>query len=673
MFTSLLLTALLAAPSYHWQVIPIDGGGSIECLAVSPHHPAVMLAGCDVGGVHRSFDSGHTWVPVNTGLVSDADLAVADIAFHPTDPDLVYLATGKCFGRPSGDYGGLFVSEDGGLSWQLRSREVKFAGHADQRQRGKVLLVDPFVPDRIWAATAWDGVMISDDQGRTWRRLGPTDHFLTALGRTVDGTLYVGSIPHVGCAGGLYTISLQNPQWTQLTDRPVRDLAVASSEPGRVLLTTPNEGLLLSEDFGRTWVNVSPAGFCDRLRADSVAFSPSHPRVAVATGVEKHWQTRHPDVYLSLDHGRTWQPMVTKPAEQVSLVPWWAGVDRFGFNPHCVAFDPHTARRVWIGDWYAVWGTTDGAASWFGGPRGLRTTVTRQLALDPDDPNHAYLGMADIGVFRVDAAPLAAVALGANSTGISSVRGLTCRRGPNGVTVVVSHGQGVWLQDQLGHWTAGEGQAPAELGRLLTLRGGALVAECDGQPLQLSRDAGRSWSAWGTPAIPGLRLPVWLDEAQRVGMAWHPERGFHLTRDGGSTWGAVTTDLPDLTFGGRQHKFLRALAAQPGRQPVLYAANRAAVWRSLDEGRTFERVFAQSVYDLTVDPSTGRVYACATGYWYDSFQPGLYVSDDRGETWSKVAIDLPVGQLFGTIQVDPRNGRVWLGSQGNVGLIGDPQ
>ncbi len=172
MTLGLMLLCLAAAPGYQWRVVPLDGGGSIECLALSPHDPGLLLAGSDVGGVQRSTDGGRTWTLANRGLRHDADVAIADLEFHPTEPNLVYAATGKCFGRPTGDWGALLLSADAGRSWSLQSNAVRFSGHGTGRQRGDLLVTDPRRPDWLWAATAWDGVMLSRDRGRTWTVLG---------------------------------------------------------------------------------------------------------------------------------------------------------------------------------------------------------------------------------------------------------------------------------------------------------------------------------------------------------------------------------------------------------------------------------------------------------------------------------------------------------------------
>jgi len=675
MTAALLLLCLAAPPAYQWRVVPVDGGGSIECLALSPHHPGLLLAGSDVGGVQRSLDGGRTWSIANAGMRHDADVAVADLEFHPTAPDVVYAATGKCFGRPTGDWGALLISLDGGQSWQQRSNAVRFSGHGTGRQRGDLLVTDPQRPDWLWAATAWDGVMLSRDRGQTWTSLGLSGYFLVALRRGADETLYAAAEAQDGRPGGLFRKPNGPGGWEKLYEGSVRGMAIG---PGRVLIATPDAGLILSEDGGRNWVNVTPSGFADRLTADTVEFSPSHPQIGLATGVERQWQRRHPSVFLTLDGGRTWQPMVAPELVNVSTGDWWNGSGWFGFHPHCAMFDPTDPRRAWFGDWYNVWATHDGAASWFSGHSGLRTAVVRHLALDPTDRNSVWLGLADIGVFRAEADPAAALAAGGNASPINSVPGLACRREGDRTAVYISRGNTLWRQVQRYEWKAVVGTAPGTLGRLRTLPDGDILAEVEGYPPHVTEDGGQSWRPWGTvPRRNGrdvrLGLPAPIDPSCRAAFAIGDDDGLYLTDDGGAHWRPIDADLPDIDHGGRRSKHLLRLAARSGPQPVLYAANLLALWRSDDRGESWARILPEPVKSMAVDTKLGRLYVATAGAWYDRYPARLRCSDNNGNSFQTIDDNLPTHRLIQTILPDPRvPGRVWLGTQGNAAVVGEP-
>ena len=67
------------------------------------------------GGVWRTQDEGLTWAAMGNGQLES--IGVTDIAFHPTDPDRLWIATGD---GDSGDTRsiGIWTSADGGYNWE---------------------------------------------------------------------------------------------------------------------------------------------------------------------------------------------------------------------------------------------------------------------------------------------------------------------------------------------------------------------------------------------------------------------------------------------------------------------------------------------------------------------------------------------------------------------------
>ncbi len=88
------------------------------CVRGFAFHGQRLYAAVEVGGVLRSDDGGDRWA-LAPGSDGNPDLSgppepfvypdVHDIAVHPSDPDLVFAATG----------GGLYRSNDGGATWTL--------------------------------------------------------------------------------------------------------------------------------------------------------------------------------------------------------------------------------------------------------------------------------------------------------------------------------------------------------------------------------------------------------------------------------------------------------------------------------------------------------------------------------------------------------------------------
>ena len=115
-------------------------------------------------------------------------IGVTDIAFHPTDPNRLWIATGD------GDFGdtrsiGIWTSADTGASWTATGLDwAPFMGRTLSR-----ILVHPDHPDTLWAASSL-GIYRSVDGGDQWSRTltgnmaslevhpGDPEHLLAAPG-----------------------------------------------------------------------------------------------------------------------------------------------------------------------------------------------------------------------------------------------------------------------------------------------------------------------------------------------------------------------------------------------------------------------------------------------------------------------------------------------------------
>ena len=81
------------------------GGGWIQSTCLDPADPNRIHLGCDVGGYYRSDDLGGRWTIHNTGLT---DYFVQCLAVCPDDPTVIL----------AGCEGGLHRSADGGATWE---------------------------------------------------------------------------------------------------------------------------------------------------------------------------------------------------------------------------------------------------------------------------------------------------------------------------------------------------------------------------------------------------------------------------------------------------------------------------------------------------------------------------------------------------------------------------
>ena len=176
--------------------------GSVGAIAVAPSDPNVLYVGSGEGlqrpdlsvgdGIYRSADGGVTWA--HLGLRDGQQ--IAQLLVDPRDANRVFAAV---LGHPYGpnEERGVFRSTDGGTTWQKVLYKDANTGAVD-------LAFDPSDPDVLyavlWAArqAPWEdgwtlpednGLYKSGDNGLTWRRIGaglPTA--ADGLGRIGIGT-----------------------------------------------------------------------------------------------------------------------------------------------------------------------------------------------------------------------------------------------------------------------------------------------------------------------------------------------------------------------------------------------------------------------------------------------------------------------------------------------------
>ncbi|MEO6726161.1 MAG: hypothetical protein ABIU20_10320 [Blastocatellia bacterium] len=127
----------------------------INAIAVHPSQPDRVFLGTEDNGVLISTDGGETYESSNAGFVNRRVPAV--LADNKV-PGRVYA--GVLF---DGLNGGLFISEDSGITWQQSSNGMGVRDVYSMTQ-------SPVHPDTIYAGTN-HGVFRSDDQGRNWMQV----------------------------------------------------------------------------------------------------------------------------------------------------------------------------------------------------------------------------------------------------------------------------------------------------------------------------------------------------------------------------------------------------------------------------------------------------------------------------------------------------------------------
>ncbi len=168
----------------------------------------------------RTDNGGATWRPIQQGMINDSDVMTLNV--DRREPTTVFATA--CTG--------IWRSRNSGGSW------TKVLGIPSVSRRTRAFAQDLSRPDTLYAGTT-DGVYISEDDARTFVRT-------TSAGLVVNALVSLGG--------------------------------------GRVLAGVEGEGMLLSTDFGRTWI-ASNDGFRERLVRQILPDEP-RGRLLALTGAD---------------------------------------------------------------------------------------------------------------------------------------------------------------------------------------------------------------------------------------------------------------------------------------------------------------------------------------------------------------------------------------------------
>ncbi len=166
-------------------------------------HMWTLIDGGPESALYKSTDAGMTWKKLKAGLPV-TEMGRIGLAISPVDSNVLY-ATVEAADRK----GGIFRSSDRGGSWERRN---EFDAAAMYYAR---IVADPKDVDRIYVMNVF--LMVSDDGGRTIRRLGEKS-------KHVDNhDIWINNTDHylVGCDGGVYESHDRGANWEFKRNLPV--------------------------------------------------------------------------------------------------------------------------------------------------------------------------------------------------------------------------------------------------------------------------------------------------------------------------------------------------------------------------------------------------------------------------------------------------------------------
>ncbi|MEQ9398657.1 MAG: hypothetical protein RJQ04_05765 [Longimicrobiales bacterium] len=265
---------------YRWRNIGPDRGGRSIAVSGVVGQPEVAYFGAVGGGLWKTTNGGEDWWPVTDYQITSA--SVGAVAVSESNPDVVFIGTGETCIRGNilpGD--GVYRSTDAGETWE-------HVGFRDSHGISKIR-IHPTNPDIIYVASFGKysvpseerGVFKSTDGGDTWERILFRDDETGAIDLVIDrndpDVLYASlweafrkeyTMSSGGDGSGMFKSTDGGDTWTEMTRNPGMPqagvvgrigLAVSSADSDRVyaLFEHDDGGLFRSDDGGDSWALVN--------------------------------------------------------------------------------------------------------------------------------------------------------------------------------------------------------------------------------------------------------------------------------------------------------------------------------------------------------------------------------------------------------------------------------
>ena len=308
-------------------------GGRVTALATTPD--GAWFAGAADGGVWRSYDHGAHWTPVTDRL---PDMSTGALAVDPVNGSL-WLGTGEANESQDSYQGdGVFVTDNDGRSWQ------NVGGQADP--------------------------------------IGPRTIFRIAFDQYGDA--------YAATNNGLFRWDASRHQWSEVLDpagptdfppydQQVTDVAVVPGTHGRDVITaigwhgpgnTAYNGFYESTNFGRSFSEVTPTGDIVASDIGRTTFAYS------ADGSKLYAIVQSPAMEAAGDESVLQGVFVasgtgSRPASMAS--PW----KKIGDEATLAA----SGSALGVGSGYGV---------------GIQAWYNQDLAVDPANPDHVYIGLEEV-------------------------------------------------------------------------------------------------------------------------------------------------------------------------------------------------------------------------------------------------------------------------------------
>lgn len=616
-------------------------------------------------GIYKSSDGGKTWE--HRGLPESHH--IARIVLHPDDPEILWVAAVGHLYSPNEERG-VFKSSDGGMNW-------KKVLYIDENTGAIDLIINPVKKDVLYAAMwhrqrrAWDftesgessGIYRSGDNGENWRHIsgeGSSFAFGEGLGRiglaiTPDGeTLYA-------------MLDNQNR-------RP--KISKETSELSSKKLSELSKEEFLKLDVKDLEKYLRKNNFPEEIKSDSIVKLVKSDAITIKDIIDYTDDANRrlfdtevigAEVYSSSEYGRNWRKMNTDYLDdliytygyyfgQIRISPfdknviYIAGVpilksedggksfksingDNQHVDHHVLWVSPYRKGHLINGNDGGINISYDDGKNWSklkSPPVGQFYTIN----VDNAKPYNIYGGTQDNGVWM-------GPSIYKESSSWENTGNYPYERimGGDGFNVEIDSRDNttVYTGYQFGHYFRFNKNG----GKRTKITPKHKLGE---RPLRFN---------WETP--------IYLSRHNQD-ILYFGSNKFHRSLDQGNSYDLVTADMTkgglegDVAFGT-----ITNIHESDLKFGLIYlGTDDGLVYRSVDLGYNWDNIIKglpQNFWVAGIQASSheiSRVYLVLNGYRWDNFEALIYVSDNFGEDWTRLGLNLPM-EAVNVLKEDPEN------------------
>ncbi len=645
-----------SVPSSDWKVAG-PFGGTATAIGLDHQHPNVLLAGGMGSLLFRSEDSGANWSILNFPKFSLSE--ISSVLFDPADTNHYLVGV-----IAAGD-GGLFESTDAGLTWH-RSKDIKAPVRA--------LAAAPSQPSRFAAGTL-DGLWLTDDSSKSWRRASdpqnPEMLGITAVAfDTKDpNIIYAGTshLPWKTTDGGK---TWQSIHTGMIDDSDVFSIYVDPNDPSSVLASACS-GVYSSADRGDEWHKLLGIPNTSR-RTHVIREDPTNPSIVYAgttTGLFK-----------SLNHGISWKTMTDTQVNALLIDPANPNEMYLALKYDGVGKSTDGGQRIALTNY----GYVDRNIS------SITQSGARLVAIEPTDGESPGIFVSSdrgeswsqlhqqglVGVHLLSVAGLQnndriLLASSSNQLFKSIDGGLGWKPLPvRIVTLEQPKAPAVRrsTRSRTSHTSSTASRPPkpierirevkpTEIRNLYSVRSGTqdLIYAATDLGLLRSKDAGERWTITDIPASSGVMALYAAPDSNGCLIA-RAATGLFLSKDYGDHWSELPFPLPASDINDV------AVPADSG-SPLL-VATRVGLYSSPDGGLKWyansSGIPASTVSAVLYDGGNSTAYAIEYGQ--------LFETKDSGNSWARVPSALPNLRIRQLWKPDSSSGRLY-GITSDLGIL----